>query len=154
MKTFVIAGTATEARHWIDSNIRKRYAAGQTSVSLSDYVTVTSSTTLRGIVDPHGVFVGSWKERWDLEEIVETLFMCSHSVNRELQKIRDDVRALNRKKPQPKLHPVSGGWAIGQTVDAVQAVSYQDLVPTMIKAIQELNDKVEELKDARTLPTP
>ena len=96
MKTFVIAGTATEARVWIDSNIRKRHAAGQTSVSLSDYVTVTSSTTLRGIVDPHGVFVGSWKERWDLEEIVETLFMCSHSVNRELQKIRDDVRLMRK----------------------------------------------------------
>lgn len=103
MKTFVIAGTATEARNWIDSNIRKRHAAGNTSVSMSDYVTVTSSTTLRGVIDPHGVFVGSWKERWDLEEIVETLFICSKCINRELQKIRNDIRALNRTKPTPKI---------------------------------------------------
>lgn len=143
MKTFVIAGTATEARHWIDSNIRKRHATGHTSVSLSDYVTVTSSTTLRGIVDPHGVFVGSWKDRWDLEEIVETLFMCSHSVNRELQKIRDDVRLMSKKKPTPK---IQGLRATSVIVDEL-AQELSNEIDNHI--IQELREKY-----AGNLPTP
>jgi hypothetical protein len=142
-KVYVIAGTATEARNWIDSNIRKRHASGNTSVSLSDYVTITSAITLRGIVDPHGVFVGSWKDRLDIEEIVEALFMCSHAVNRDLEKIRNDVRALNRVKPTPKIQGLRA-----------TSISIGELAEQLSNEID--NHVIQEMrkKYAGNLPTP
>ena len=73
MKTFVIAGNRAEADDWIKKDLKKRHAQGYTTLSWSDYVVVRDSTTLRGLRDPHGVFIGTWRERKDMEDIFVAL---------------------------------------------------------------------------------
>lgn len=91
MKIFVIAYSKAEADHWIKSNIDKRLKQGITTLSLSEYVYVDNALRIRGIQDPHGVFVGRWRERLDIVEIVENLLANSIHVNKELQRVRDEI---------------------------------------------------------------
>lgn len=85
MKKYVIAGNSTEARDWIRENMQRRQAAGETTLSLSEYVTVNTVSSLYGVADVSGVFYGSWKERDDIEEIVQEL-LHKQSSNRVLLK--------------------------------------------------------------------
>ena len=89
MKTFVIAGDNWQAKHWIDENIKKRYKAGDTSLTLSDYVYVSSPEKLKGINEPHGVFVGTWYERPDMLEVIQTLRHRTWAKNEKLNIIMD-----------------------------------------------------------------
>lgn len=168
-RIFVIAGDQHQASHWIKNHMDTRVRAGINPVSKSDYVYVASPEYLRGVRDPHGVFIGTWRKRKDIVEIVEALFMACTHVNRGLQRIRDEVR-LKSKKPTPKLHPTSGGWSIAvdeaagllaQEIDrqvlqqaSQQTISYDQMLPSMIQAIQELNKRTQELENARDLAKP
>jgi hypothetical protein len=76
-KIFVIAGNREQANEWIKGNLTKRHNAGETDISWSDYVIVSEVNKLRGIQDPHGVFVGTWKQRVDLLQIMNTLRLNS-----------------------------------------------------------------------------
>lgn len=109
MKIFVVAGTREQANDWIKGNLQKRQIQGETTLSWSDYVIVNDPVKVRGYQDPHGVFIGSWRDRPDIEEIVEHLFLSSIHINRDLERIRQEVR-LKSKKPTPKLKQVAGGW--------------------------------------------
>lgn len=100
-KIFVIAGTGEEARRWINGNIEKRAKSGETTYSLSDYCYVATPDKLRGIQNPHGVFVGNWLGRPDILEIVEALLMASTIVNPALGKIYRDLKP--KVRPTPKL---------------------------------------------------
>lgn len=75
-KIFVIAGNYEQAKQWIKQDIEKRTKL-MYDVSWSDYVIVKSVDNLRGIQDPHGVFVGTWKQRVDLLQIMNTLRLNS-----------------------------------------------------------------------------
>ena len=107
MKTFVIAGTYHEANYWIINDLGKKYPTN-TSLTMSHYVYVSKADDLRGVRDPHGVFVGNWLGRPDILEIVEALMLASVHVNPALGKIYKDVKS--KVRPTPKLKPVSGGW--------------------------------------------
>lgn len=112
MKTFVIAGTAHEANYWIINDLGKKYPSN-TSLSMSNYVYVDDVTRLKGISDPHGVFVGNWLGRPDILEIVEALMQASIHVNPALSKVYRELIPKVRPTPkQPPLHKVSGGFAI------------------------------------------
>lgn len=89
MKTFVIGGDSHQAKKWIDENIKKRWKAGETSISLSDYVYVTGPERLKGISDPHGVFVGTWYERSDMLEVIQTIRACTRMRNDKLEEVMD-----------------------------------------------------------------
>jgi hypothetical protein len=91
MKTIVIAGNYNQGLNWAEKDCKKRWNNGNTNISLSEYIIVSNANQLCGIRDPHGVFVGTWREREDIKEIVETLFMQSVHVNRELERIRNSV---------------------------------------------------------------
>lgn len=106
-KIFVVAGTSHEAHYWIINHLGKRYPSN-TSASMSDYVYVSSADTLKGIRDPHGVFVGNWLGRPDILQIVEALMMASIHVNPALGKIYKDLKP--KVRPTPKLKAVNGGW--------------------------------------------
>lgn len=69
MKKLVIAGNTQQATDWMKQDAFKRFNSGDTSVSLSDYIIVSRFDFIRGIRNPHGVFVGTWIERTDLEPI-------------------------------------------------------------------------------------
>lgn len=133
-KIFVIAGNKDQAELWIRGNLQKRHAAGETTLSRSEYIYVADSIAFRGYSDPHGVFVGTWRERHDIALIVEALFLQCIHINRTLERIRDEVVA---KKPTPKLKPVAGGWI--NTTMAVQ-IAAQELAKEIDNHIvQELS---------------
>ena len=100
MKTFVIAGTYHEANYWIINDLGKKYPSN-TSLTMSHYVYVSKADDLRGVRDPHGVFVGNWLGRPDIFEIVEALMLASVHVNPALGKIYKDVKS--KVRPTPKL---------------------------------------------------
>lgn len=79
-KIFVIAGNRQQADNWIKQHLIKRQESGVTTLSWSDYVVVTGAERLRGWNEPHGVFVGTWRDRSDMEEIFQTLLVC-HSIS-------------------------------------------------------------------------
>ncbi len=133
-KIFVVAGTAHEANYWIINHLGKRYPSN-TSASMSDYVYVSSPNSLKGVRDPHGVFVGNWLGRPDIFEIVEALMLASVHVNPALGKIYDDLKP--KVRPTPKLKPVNGGWI--NTSIAVQ-IAAQELAKEIDNHIvQELS---------------
>jgi hypothetical protein len=74
MKTLVIAGTYHEANYWIIQDLGKKYPSN-TSLSMSDYTIVHNADQLRGRRDPSGVFVGNWRERKDIFEILNMLLV-------------------------------------------------------------------------------
>ena len=74
MKTLVIAGNAHEANYWIINDLGKRYPTN-TSLSMSDYVLIRTADDLRGMKDPTGIFVGTWKQREDIFERLNMLLV-------------------------------------------------------------------------------
>jgi hypothetical protein len=113
-KIFVIAGSHHQAKEWIKQDIEKRINAGQTSLTLSHYVYVSSAADLRGYSDPHGVFIGTWKDRPDILEIVETLMIQSTHVNRSLAKIHRD---LDKPVRQPSQGILRGAEMLAKAID-------------------------------------
>ena len=105
MKTYVIAGTYNEAKSWINKNYQERVAIGDKQVTTNDYVYVSKAEDLRGIQNPHGMFIGNWMGRPDILEIVEQLIMCSTAPNATLGKIHKDLRPKIR--PTPKIQSVN-----------------------------------------------
>ena len=87
MKTFVVAGTNEQAQNWIRQNITDYATTHGSWRSLSDYIIVNSEMNLKGHSDPHGVFVGTWRERRDLKDIVQLLMVQSTNPNPALGKI-------------------------------------------------------------------
>jgi hypothetical protein len=93
-KIFVIAGTNHEANDWIRRNMEKRHISGTTTLSRSEYVYVADPIVLRGFRDPHGVFIGTWRERKDIEQVIETLLQQSVHVNKSLEMLRKEVAVM------------------------------------------------------------
>jgi len=92
---FVIAGTRAEADEWIWKDIERRKVLREV-ISMKDYIIVEDEYRLRGIQDPHGVFVGTWKNNPNIISILRQLIMCSPSGNKEIEKIWREM------KPTPK----------------------------------------------------
>jgi len=74
MKTLVIAGTQHEANYWIIQDLGKKYPFNL-SLSMSDYIIVHSPDQLRGRRDPKGIFIGTWRNRKDIFEILNMLLV-------------------------------------------------------------------------------
>jgi hypothetical protein len=87
MKTFVVAGTYDQGMRWVKQNITDYATTHGSWRSLSDYIIVKDAISLRGHSDPHGVFVGTWRERKDLKDIVQSLMIQSTHPNPALGKI-------------------------------------------------------------------
>jgi hypothetical protein len=92
-KIFVIAGTQDQAHQYIKRKCEERFRAGETSVSMSDYVSVSDANKLRGVRDPFGVFIGTWKERTDLMEILDVLSFAKHDPTVVLQ-IKESLKPI------------------------------------------------------------
>jgi hypothetical protein len=100
MKIYVIAGNKEQANSWIKSNLDKRMKSGETTLSWSDYVYLDSPLKLRGVQDPRGVFIGTWRDRPDIEELVDALFIACIHVNRALERVRSEIK-LKSIRPTP-----------------------------------------------------
>ena len=75
MKKLVIAGNKFEAVTWIHADLDKIYATKPSTKSMSDYIIVSNPDQLRGMRDPKGIFIGTWKQREDILEILSTLLV-------------------------------------------------------------------------------
>lgn len=81
MKTFVVAGTHEQGMNWVRQNISDYATTHGSWRSISDYVIVDSVVKLKGYSDPHGVFVGTWRERKDIKDILFNIHIQSNQVN-------------------------------------------------------------------------
>jgi hypothetical protein len=72
---YIIAGNIDQYRNW---------AADKMSVNHCQYV--GGPDILRGIENPHGIFIGTWYERKDIQEILARLLASSRVENPELRK--------------------------------------------------------------------
>ena len=73
---FIVAGTEAEYRRWVMSNVFRFPAS-------TDFMWVHGSDVFRGYANPHGFFVGTFRSRADLYEIVTTIIMCSHDMTKQ-----------------------------------------------------------------------
>lgn len=67
-RIFIVAGHVSEYTHWVKKNFDRFYAKNK-SMSLSNFVYVSGPEMLRGYSEVHGYFVGSYKNRQDIEHI-------------------------------------------------------------------------------------
>ena len=85
---YIIAGNIDQYRNW---------AADKMSVNHCQYV--GGPDILRGIENPHGVFIGTWYERKDIQEILARLLATSRVENPELRKA---IRYYEEKQNERK----------------------------------------------------
>ena len=131
-KIFVIAGTTQEANFWIKGNLTKRQNSGETTLSWSDYVIVSSPDKLRGSRDPHGVFVGNWLGRPDIFDIVQALMISSIHVNPALGKIYNQVKPKTR--PTPKIQGLSAHSII---IDEAASLLAKEIDNEVLKSLMK-----------------
>ena len=74
MRTLVIAGNYNQAMRWINLDITAKEKSGKWK-SVSDYLVVVHPDQLRGMRDPSGIFVGTWKQRTDIFELLNRLLV-------------------------------------------------------------------------------
>jgi hypothetical protein len=80
MKTLlVIARNYDQYANWIH----------QRALSNEDWRYVNGIDSIRGIENPHGIFIGTWYERWDIHDILIHLVASSRVENPELRKAID-----------------------------------------------------------------
>ena len=101
-KIFVIAGNKAEFEDYMRRKIVKEMKAKDyVDIRHAYIVCVSSANVLAGVSNPHGVFIGSWREREDIHEILDRLMICSHMNNAAIQNIKQSLLV----KPTPKKHP-------------------------------------------------
>ena len=72
-KLFVIAGTHSEYKNYVHKKLKEG--------SEAFYVYVSSVDALRGFSDPHGVFIGSYKNRKDIRDILNQINIARSDKN-------------------------------------------------------------------------
>lgn len=72
MRCFVIAGNHDEYQHYI-----RRKIVADPSLNSRDFAYVYGEDVFRGRAEVHGVFIGSFRKRKDLQEIVFMIRMIN-----------------------------------------------------------------------------
>lgn len=96
MKYHVIAGNVFEFDRFIKKKSAEMWNEGNTSISMSDFVYVSSVETLRGLSKIQGFYVGTWKNRSDVMEIQEQVHVIKEKmkIDEELEKMIDAHASL------------------------------------------------------------
>ena len=81
---FVIAGNKQEYDQFIDKYKLDR----------PQHRYVFDPMTIRGTCNPEGYFVGTWRLRKDIGEIVETMWLCMKTENPKFNKILNEIRSI------------------------------------------------------------
>ena len=98
MKQFVISGTREEFERYRNRKFQEKAMAGE-DANMNHWMYVRDEMVLRGWVNPHGVFIGTYRNRPDLLDIVRTLMMQSSVTNPVVEKLWNELRP---KRPTPK----------------------------------------------------
>ena len=97
-KIFVIAGDDKEAFKWMAEDSLRRWCKVATtgaSASLSEYVICRGVLNVRGYRNPHGVFIGTWRDRSDIKDIIMALLVATDEKNDKLQKVWEEIYPKN-----------------------------------------------------------
>ena len=82
-KYLVVAGNRNEFQIFIKRKCQELWAPGY-NISMSNFVYVAGEDQLRGYSNPQGFFIGTWRERIDLEDIFMLLStVMTDSIKRE-----------------------------------------------------------------------
>ncbi len=81
-RVWVVAGNRNE----FDSYVRNKPLNGD-----KKYHYVQSAEYLRGVRNPHGVFIGSWKHRDDIIQILDQLIISTSDNTDKLYQIKIDL---------------------------------------------------------------
>lgn len=106
---YVVAGNADQAYNYINRKIEERISNGERVSSINEYAYVHNANVVRGIRNPTGVFIGTWRERKDIIDIVAVLRSSQDAPNWALRQIWQELM-IKDATPVPGLTPVPGGW--------------------------------------------
>jgi hypothetical protein len=81
---YIIAGNHSQYMNWLFK--QKKWLYNQDNIHCQY---VGGPDILRGIRDPHGVFIGTWYERKDIDDILMQLVAASRVDNPALRKAID-----------------------------------------------------------------
>lgn len=117
--TYVVAGNQEQAYQYINRKIEERVRNGEEISKINDYSYVRDVDTLRGVSNPKGVFIGTWRERKDIKDIVQQLMMTQTHHNPSLVKIWKEVRnePSNSVPIQPSQGVLRGAEMLAQAID-------------------------------------
>jgi hypothetical protein len=90
MKDFV-AGTRAEYDVFIRKKSEELWNLGDALITLSDFVYVTEDS-IKGYSDPHGWFIGTWRERSDIKRILMLLTIATRGTNPKLEELYREVQ--------------------------------------------------------------
>lgn len=129
-KIWVIAGSQAE---YADYVIAKK------SNTTFKYVYVADVMYLRGTVNPHGVFIGTWKNRADILDIIHQLQISSSTRNPVLDKLRNEIewQPYMGFKPSKVLIKGKGTWEIFDT----NPLQYEDRIADAASMLAKEIDK-------------
>ena len=85
-KIFVIAGNHHQFAKWRMEKLNDPAWMDKNDIfRTADIVSVENVRSLIGISDPHGVFIGTWRERDDILEILDELAIRVHQNSKIIQ---------------------------------------------------------------------
>lgn len=97
MKYYVIAGSVFEFDRFTKKKSAEMWNEGNTSVSLSDFLYVSSVNTLRGLSEIQGFYVGTWKNRSDISEIQSQIHIIKEKMKHDdmIKKITESLATIS-----------------------------------------------------------
>lgn len=121
-RIYVIAGNSHQF-----SEYRRRKcdeaAKQHKTLSYSNFINVNNPVQLRGVSDPHGVFIGTWVERDDLEDIFQLLLTATDKTSKSYSTICDQW-VLWRKNRESKV--IHHGYGFQPSMVMIKNRSGQD----------------------------
>jgi hypothetical protein len=91
---YIIAGNRNEFAEYVHRKV------SEMDIAASTYRYVVDINSIRGLINPVGAFIGTWKERKDIVEIVAYLRSATNNGNPSL----DRIYQMIRPKVQPLTH--------------------------------------------------
>ena len=97
-KFFVVCGTRQEFQDFIIRKSAELWTEGNTSISMSNFVWVSSRKQLMGIRNPHGCFYGTWYNLEDLQDIMTQLIVSTDGNAGHFVKINEQAKEIRKSK--------------------------------------------------------
>lgn len=97
---YVVAGNFHQAKNYIAKKRQEAMASDVPPLLHDSHLYVKDFTSLKGVRDPHGVFIGTWRDRLDIYEVVHELCLCWAGKNHQLNAMLKGLQPI--VKPTPK----------------------------------------------------
>ena len=75
-KLYIVAGNIREYAYWLNTNWDRIQQMGITR--RQDVIFVSGPDTFRGCANVHGFFIGSFRNRQDIQQICDMICICNN----------------------------------------------------------------------------